>query len=183
MMRPQRGGTIEALERAFMVAKAGGKHGVIVECGCEAGIEGNRLLKAHQCIPGTPDRVQRHAKVGVCRGVSGSEAYRLAVVRQRLLPPSERRKRGPSRTVSTRKGLIQCKRAITAAQRLLFPSERAQCLGEVQENGWTVGLEFQRTRQETGAAQMISELPERDTEKLHQIWIIGGRRSKFSYAS
>jgi hypothetical protein len=172
-MRLQREGTIEALERAFMVANASGKPGVIVVCGCEAGIERNSLLKARQCVSGTPDRVQRHAKVRVCRGVLGSEAYRLAVVRQRLLPPSERRQCGPSRTVSTRKGLIQCKRAITAAQRLLFPSERAQCLGEVQENGWTVGLEFQRTRQETGAAQMISELPERDTEKLHQIWIIG----------
>jgi hypothetical protein len=88
----------------------------------------------------------------------------LAVTRQRLLPPSERSKRGPSRTVSTGKRLIQRKCAITAAQRLFFASELAQRLREVQKNGWTVGLEFQRTRQETGAALVISELSERDTE-------------------
>jgi hypothetical protein len=48
-----------------------------------------------------------------------------------------------------------------------------QCAGEVQENGWAVGREFQRTRQETGAVQMISELSERDAEKLHELRIIG----------
>jgi len=67
---------------------------------------------------------------------------------------------------------IQCERAISSAQGLLFASKCVQRLGEIQQNGGAIGFDLQGTGEKRGSLGVATQLRERDTQQLQQISII-----------